>query len=473
MIQSMVVKELRLLFRLKTIIVAGVLLLAMLILAFCSALHSYHRTRSAINSANDLFRHQWEQLTIGNTHGAAHYGTWLFKPQAVLSTFDRGITDFTGTAYRIEAHKQHNLLMQTAPVTANYLRFGTLTMATILQVLLPLFLIFLLFDIHTSEKRLGTLPLLYLQGAGKKQIIAGKAIAALLLTVLLLLPAALLLITTAYTDEATLTGNDVFSIILLLSGYLVYSSFFALLSVGISVVSRSSRQSLLSLLGIWLLLVIVLPRVMAGVQERAHPTPSQFVLQKKISDAEKYGLNGKEPLMTRKKMLEDSLLATYQLDSIEQLPVNADAIWMQSEEEYMERIYKKFTRETDSILHLQNRYTVYGRWLNPLLSIREWSMSLSGTDMENLAYFRQQAFAYRNNFIRQLNNKLAETNAGAHSNAVVVTAAFYKNMQPFYYQPFPLSLTLHEHKMAGLSLLLWLLLTGLWFTWLINRKNIL
>jgi ABC-2 type transport system permease protein len=474
MIQSMIVKELRLLFRLRTIIIAALLLAGMLALSLWSGYRSYSNNQQELVRANNLFRHQWEQLTIGNTHGAAHYGTWLFKPQSALSTFDRGITDYTGIAYRVEAHKQHDLLMQTAPVLANYLRFGTLTMATVLQVLMPLLLIFLLFDIHTSEKRLGTLPLLYIQGAGKKNIIIGKAIAALVLTAMLLLPVMLLLLCTGFIiKQDTLSHNILSRVGYLLTGYFLYGSFFALLSVGVSIVSRSSRQSLLSLLGLWLLLVLVLPRMMAGVQERQHPAPSQYALQKKISDAEKYGLNGKEPLLLHKKKVEDSLLARYQVSSIDKLPVNADAIYMQSEEDYMQRIYEKYTGETDSIIRAQNSYVSYARWIDPLFAIREWSMALAATDIDHVWDFRRQAVAYRNDFIRQLNNKLAETAAGAHSNTAIVTAAYYKQMRPFSYHTLSLSQVLLSHKTACLALGLWFLLAAAWFYWLTNRKNIL
>ncbi len=133
--------------------------------------------------ASATFRHQWDVLNVDNAHGAAHYGTYVFRPASLLYSFDKkGITDFTGNVYRIEAHKQHGFLTPPLPVSGSYARFGSLTVATVLQLFLPLFLIFLCFDMYTKRESWVHCTLLQLQGAGNGLLLAGKTITAMLLT---------------------------------------------------------------------------------------------------------------------------------------------------------------------------------------------------------------------------------------------------------------------------------------------------
>jgi ABC-2 type transport system permease protein len=372
--------------------------------------------------AEVMFRHQWETLQIDNAHGAAHYGTYIFQPASALSAFDKGITDFTGNIYRIEAHKQHGFLAAPLPASGIYARFGSLTAASVLQLFLPLFLIFICFDIYSKERESGTLSLLLLQGAGSGLLLTGKAIVAVLLALALLLTAWTVLMLT--TQDAALLA-DAPRTAGLISAYILYAIFFSLLSVMISFIVKRSGAVLLILLSVWLLMCLLLPRILTATSEGYISLPSHFSVQKKMSDAEKFGLDGKSPRAVRMRRFNDSLLHRYAADSLSRLPVNAAALWMQAAEDYGEQIYERYMGEVDSLIDAQNEYTAYGRYLNPFIAVREISMALSGTDLAAARHFQQAARRYRNDFIRQLNGKLAARGK--------VTADFYRRMSPFIY----------------------------------------
>lgn len=461
MLRTVIVKELRTSLRVPAIYIVWLILCILL----CGALITAQRSRNMLlheqQQAEATFRHQWETLEVDNAHGAAHYGTYVFSRPSLLYSFDKGVTDFTGNVYRIEAHKQHGFLAPPVPVSGSYVRFGSLTVATILQLFLPLLLIFLCFDMYTKERELGTLRLLQLQGAGSGLLLTGKAVTATLLAALLLCTGWLVLVPlfimqqdAEHVNAGRLTG--------LLLAYFMYAGFFALLSIMVSAAVKRSGSSLLVLLTVWLLAGILLPRVISVVSEGRVQLPSHFAIQKKMSDAEKFGLDGRSPRTARQQHFNDSLLKQYQVDSLSQLPVNAAALWMQATEDYNELIYETYMGGVDSLIQAQNSYEAYGRWIDPFIALREISMALSGTDLTAVMHFQRAARTYRNDFIRQLNRKLAEGGKA--------TPEFYRHMRPFIYTAPAVHTTYERLAPAYTALAGWLCMpiAGLFF---INRRK--
>lgn len=460
MLRTVIVKELRMYFRMPAIYVVWLVLCILL----CAALVTAQRSRKMFlheqQKASATFRQQWETLTVNDTHGAAHYGTYVFSQPSLLYSFDKGITDFTGNIYRIEAHKQHGFLAPPVPVSGSYVRFGSLTVATVLQLFLPLFLVFLCFDMYTKERESGTLPLLQLQGAGNGLLLTGKAITATLLAGLLLCTGWLVLVPLIVQQD--IQHVDARRLMGLLLAYFLYAAFFALLSVMISFLVKRSGTALLILLAVWLVNVILLPRIIAGISEGHVPLPSHFAVQKKMSDAEKFGLDGRSPRTARQQHFNDSLLRKYNVDSLSRLPVNAAALWMQASEDYNELIYETYMGRVDSMIQAQNSYESFARWINPFMALREISMGLSGTDLAAALHFQRAARTYRNDFIRQLNNKLAEGGKA--------TPEFYKQMRPFTYVPISPACLYERLIPAYMALTGWLFipLAGLFF---FNRRK--
>lgn len=464
MLRTVIVKELRMCLRMPTIYVVWLVLCILLWAALSTAQRSRTMFLHEQQQAAATFRHQWETLDVDNAHGAAHYGTYVFRQLSLLSSFDKGVTDFTGNVYRIEAHKQHGFLAPPVPVAGSYVRFGSLTVATVLQLFLPLFVIFLCFDIYTRERELGTLPLLQLQGAGNSLLLRGKAITAILIAGFLLITGWLVLVPlfimqqdVQHVNTDRLTG--------LMLAYFMYAAFFALLSIMVSFIAKRSGTALLILLTVWLMTGILLPRVISVVSAGNVELPSHFTVQKKMSDAEKFGLDGKSPRAARQQHFNDSLLKKYQVDSLPRLPVNAAALWMQATEDYNELIYETYMGAVDSLIQAQNSYEVYARWIDPFIALREISMALSGTDLTEVMHFQHAARIYRNDFIRQLNRKLAEGGKA--------TPEFYRQMRPFVYTPPGVHSVYRRLMPAYIALAGWLCipLAGLFF---LNRcKTIL
>ena len=69
---------------------------------------------------------QWLDQGDKNPHSAAHYGNYAFKPAGPLSYFDNGISNYTGTAVFMEAHRQNFAIGRPASDQSAIARFGDL-----------------------------------------------------------------------------------------------------------------------------------------------------------------------------------------------------------------------------------------------------------------------------------------------------------------------------------------------------------
>ena len=103
----------------------------------------------------ETFEH-WESQGRRNPHTAANYGVYAFKPRLPLSLFDPGVEAYLGTAVWLEAHYQNPLLYRPAEDASAAQRFGELTPAFVLQVLVPLLIIVLSYSAFSAERGSGT-----------------------------------------------------------------------------------------------------------------------------------------------------------------------------------------------------------------------------------------------------------------------------------------------------------------------------
>ncbi|MEL7251119.1 MAG: ABC transporter permease subunit, partial [Bacteroidota bacterium] len=126
--------------------------------------------------AQKELREQWENIEGMNPHGAAHYGTYVFKPTNLLSSLDDGVNSVTGNVLRVEGHVQNEIVHSEASQMQAVSKFGKLKSSLLLQYILPLLLLFLAFNSVSSEKQSGRLKLLVLQGATPSSLIWGKTL---------------------------------------------------------------------------------------------------------------------------------------------------------------------------------------------------------------------------------------------------------------------------------------------------------
>ena len=227
----------------------GALVLTVAAVALGAGWRHYTDVQRQHEHAQRATRAQWLAQGEKNPHSAAHYGVYAFKPKSRLSLFDTGIDSYVGVATWLEAHKQNEFKYWPAQDRTSLQRFGELTAAGTLLVLMPLFIILTTFSAFSGEREQGTLRAVLSLGVTPRVLAAGKAAGVGVSLALVLVPAAAmalvgLSLTSGFGDWRPDGGRA----LVLGTAFLSYFVTVAALALGVSARASSSRAALTVLL---------------------------------------------------------------------------------------------------------------------------------------------------------------------------------------------------------------------------------
>lgn len=437
--------------------IAGGILIALMVTAVLVGRQGQQQIAKQRMEAQQAMHDKWVNQGNKHPHSAAHYGQFAFKPKPVLSFLDVGLDNYTGISVFLEAHKQNEVLFSAAQDSNGMSRFGELTAALILQMLLPLLIIFLTFNIFSKEREEGTLKLLHAQGLSMRRLFVGKVWGTYLMVLLIFIPIIILAYLLLDDQSAALDPVITTKFVVLATGYALYFLVFVLLCTLISAFARNSGLSLLSLLGLWVMSCIILPKATANFADKVYPTPSQFEFRKTIKAKVKNGIDGHNPSDARLVSLKQQVLDEYNVATIEELPVNWGGIAMQAGEEYTDQVYDQEFSRVETIFKDQNRLSEWVGFLNPYLAVRHLSMALAGTDFYHHSAFSRAAEDYRRAFVKRMNKDM-ETNhkPGIAYGDYKVGEEMWSSIEPFSYELPSLGSILSSQWRSIGSLVFWL-----------------
>ncbi|MGK9118333.1 DUF3526 domain-containing protein [Olivibacter jilunii] len=420
-------KELRVALRARLFYTLTFVYSILLCFAFANSnerLANYQVSKAA---AEKLMKQEWEALDQ-NPHAAAHVGTYLFRPVHALQLMDPGLSDYLGTSYRVEAHRQHEPNYAEANESGGRIRFGDLSPAYLLQVILPLFLLLLAHNCLSREREQGTLPLLLIQAPQPFVLLLAKASAYALFGLLWLSLTAVGAFATILYADMSIPWSA------LLGLFSAYATFAVLISfswVFISACSRNSLYALVICLTCWTIWAVIIPRAVSIYAETHIVLPSRYVFNKKIEDGFFKGIDGDGNAAARRKQLLRDLLKQYQVDTVTQLPVNFEGLSMQAAEDYNSRVYRHYADSLEIQLLEQEAVTARYSLLNPFTAVRALSMDLAAADLRHYLQFLHQAQKYRDGFMRRLNMDMAKHADNRNPYAYKPSPDFYKQLPPF------------------------------------------
>lgn len=406
MIKRIIQKELFTAFRDIRLQVSAAILLFLMVAAILIGKAGQKQIQLERAQAQAEMYDQWVNQGNKHPHSAAHYGQFAFKPKPVLSFLDSGLDNYTGVSVFLEAHKQNEVLFSGAQDSNGMVRFGELTIALIFQILMPLLIIFLAFNTFTKEREENTLKLIHAQGLSMRQLFFGKVWGNYLLVLLLFLPVIWLAYTLLNQQSSLVDDQTGIKFLGITLFYALYFLVFVLATVLISAFSKHSGFALLSLLGIWILACVLIPKATTNLASKLYPTPSQFEFRQTIKSLVKNGIDGHNPSDTRLESLKQKVFKEYGVNSIEELPVNWGGIAMQAGEEYTDFVYDQEFSKVEGIFQNQNRLSEWAAFLNPFLAMRHLSMALAGTDFQNHVAFTKAAENYRRVFVKKMNKDM-------------------------------------------------------------------
>ncbi|MXX70685.1 MAG: DUF3526 domain-containing protein [Gemmatimonadetes bacterium] len=349
-----------------------------------------------------LVERQWAEQPDRHPHRVIHYGFLVFREEAPLAFFDPGVGAYAGTSLFLEGHRQNAASFGDARHSTGMLRFGRLTPAAVLGLLLPLFVVAAGFASVSGERERGTLRLLLAQGATPGQIMGGKVLGVGALALAAALPIGL--VTATFAAVGGESQASVIRLLALAAGYVAYLTGWVLLTVWVSSRRASSRAALVQLVAIWVALCVAAPRLGASLAATLHPIPSRAQFTAQVEEAQRGVGDSHNPDDPFFRALRDEYLARYEVASVDELPINWGGVVSREGEEVTSRINEEQQQELLAAHRRQDGVLAWFGLLSPYLAARDLSMAAAGTGAEAVEAFRAQAEAHRYDIIQRLND---------------------------------------------------------------------
>lgn len=457
-------KELAQSLRERSFVALAALLLLLFIVSSCVGVAAQRAAANESKALQDTVDRLWEDQPDRHPHRVAHYGNFAFRPQPELSFIDSGVDDYTGNSIFLEAHVQNSANFSEARQDSSLLRFGKLTPAFILQVLVPLLVVFSLSRSVTSEREGGTLAILQACGTADREFLMGKALGSVLLFVAILIPALSLSIALVFEGNLMVDRALDFGVRagLLLAVYSAYLMVWITLAIWVSARAKSSGNATVSLLGIWIVFVVLIPKSLPSLGSALYPALSRPEFEHALHQEVVLGGHGHDPGSPQFEQMKQELLQKHGVRRVEDLPVNFRGVAMKEGEKSSAAVYQKYYRQQQETYHRQNKVAETGALINPYLAVRHLSMALCATDFRHAADFEQQAENYRYNLMQKLNDIHTHEVSYDGDKEQRVSASHWKEIPTFSFHPKPWRESIRPQLSAllalGLQLLVMLIL---------------
>jgi ABC-type transport system involved in multi-copper enzyme maturation permease subunit len=339
----------------------------------------------------------------------AGIGVKVSKPPQVLGTVVTGIEEAVGRVAPVNIAADPNLVDSKYSSNPVFAVFGALDLMFIVKIVLSLFAILFTYDAIVGEKEKGTLKLALSNDVPRDRLILGKAIGGYISLLLpLLIPLVLSLLILLITPDISLGGQDWARLLLIFLMFFLYLSVF--FSLGLFVSARTSRSStsFLVLLFIWVVFVMVIPKVAVITAGQVRPIPSvheitaqkDAFLQQIQAEGQKgfgdWAQKNQELAKTDVKAYQEKLkqfIQDYQQELTNRIDENNAAL---------ERDYQQKKRAQQGLAVNLSR-------ISPASALTFGSMTLARTGVDDFDRFLASVRAYKPIYTKWINSKLGES----------------------------------------------------------------
>lgn len=444
--------------------VAALLVFVLIGVSGLLARQQVERTRTEREAAIALERENWVGQGDKNSHSAGHYGVNVFKPTAPLSAFDRGIEPFVGTSVFLEAHRQNQTAFLPAQDATAMRRFGELSSALALQMLVPLIIVLLCCGALAGERESGTLRQILSLGVSPRSLVLGKAIGLFACMLLLLLPAAMVLAWIVISSPAELQGDLRGRAAWLATIYMGYVALFVALSVGVSACARTQRTALALLLCAWAANCILAPRLVSDLVHAKVETPKLAEFEAALQADMSKGIDGHDSRNVHMQKFQMETLRKHGKARIEELPFNFQGLAMLEGERFSSEVHQHHFGKLWDKLEEQDVAVAKAGVVAPLLALRSASTAFAGTDFAQHRHFAEAAEEHRYEFVKLLNEDLMN-NARPGDHRYTAGRALWESLPHFRLEPLGAS-AVWENAKTGVFVLAGWLVAALLFLFL-------
>ncbi len=414
------------------------------------------RERAQQAALQQLVRAQWEGQPDRHPHRASHYGTFAFKPPGPLAAYDPGVDSFAGRVQYLEAHRQNAANFPEAGELSSAFRLGELSLAFVLQTVLPLVVIILGCRTCVDELESGRFRFFAGQGISQRTLALGKlaGLAAATAPFLALgFGAALLAV---FTDPAFRRDADAVARVGVIGAALgLHTLAWLGLTIWVSARARTAARACAALVTLWLLGGVIVPRVAAVVADVRHPLPDKSSFAAAVAADTKQHGDAHDPHDPQFTRFREETLARYGVKRVEDLPVNYSAIVMARGEELSAQTFARHFAALGAKMEAQAAVLNRAALAAPFLAVRALSAAAAGTDLRAQLRFQQEAEAYRYGFVQRLNALHRDEVRAENDKDQKLSADHWRQFPDFHAGPPPLADALAGTRIAWFSLLLW------------------
>jgi len=204
---------------------------------------------------------QLSEQELQNLSSWSRFSLKLFRKPEPLQIFISGVNNDVGrltTLARTETTKLSNSAFSDNPIFA---MFRLIDLNTIIMIILSLFAILFTYDAISGEKENGTLRLAFSNSVPKLHYILAKCIGSWIGMMAPLIIPMLLSLLFVFIFQVPFTGDHWLKTLLFLGVSILYLTFFIISGILISALTKQSNISFLLLLVIWVILVLIVPRL--------------------------------------------------------------------------------------------------------------------------------------------------------------------------------------------------------------------
>jgi len=398
-------------------------------------------------------RERWVKQDPTSPHAAAHHGIYAFQPQGSLSALEPGIARWAGQVVFLEAHYQNFFRFRLAEDHGASRRLGELSIATMIEILLPLVVTVLAFGAVAGERETGTLSLLLANGLNPGTFITGKLAGLMIAIGLALVPGLIVVLAVMWPR---LPGCSLAILLAIYGGYLLQ---LAAVILSVSMFARSSRTALLFALLFWLWNCAIVPRIGVNLAAWLRPSPDALAVQAAVTEE----LTERSTLWDRRVEVNKRFLQQYAVTSLKDLPVNPDGILLMEQEEQDTRAS---AGNVQRVYEAQREQQEFYRWaglIAPSIALHSLTMAFAASDVYHFQHFAQAAEQYRRKLVLQMNEataydhsiRVGTINPRAEALDVKAGRDFWEKVPPFEYTAPSLAEVLRENSFAIVVYLAW------------------
>jgi ABC-2 type transport system permease protein len=427
--------EIILLFRDGRMVIAAVAVLLGMAAAGISGWSQYQRSEQERAHFTEEARNQWLGQGERHPHRAAHFGTYVTKPELSLAFFEPGLRPFAGQTLWLEAHDRPAFanIPSEDDATLNT-GVGMASGSAILQIMGGLLALTMSALAFARERETGILRQILAQGTSARALVWGKFLALCLAIGGPLCAGALLLAAGAAALAAPGDRVDiVLRALMLIGGDALLIGALIAVGLAVSAVARSSRMAVLVAFAIWVGGFVIAPRLAATLIEQVSAAPGLAAYQQAVTRDFNEGIDARGGYTAQLRALEQSTMRRHGVTRLGDLPVGFSGLRMRHMDQWRTEMddiqYRRLTDTYDRQLLIRVAMSTTA----PFIAARSFSQGMAGMDWFHYRDFLEAAERYRREFGFRMNRVLEKGVLGDHWE-MDGDISDWSSVPPFQYQ---------------------------------------